>query len=296
MLSPELFKKIKRIEIVSKHLVENVLSGDYLSTFHGQGLEFSEVREYQAGDDVRLIDWNVTARLQKPFVKVFQEERELTVVLAVDISGSSEFGSRGSSKRELAAQLAAALGFAAAGHGDRVGMLLFSDRVEYALPARRGRTHVLRGVRDLLSFRARGRGSDLGPALLRLPSLAKRKAVVFLISDFQVEDPWTPLKGAALRYDLVPCLVGDPAEERPPAGMGMVPCRDPETGRHYWLDTDSPGARRAWDAAARARREALASGFLKLKSDWFEVRTDQDFLGPLVRFFKARERRSQQGR
>src|SRR5687768_14990505 len=164
MIETELIKKIRRIEIVSTRLVENVLSGNYLSTFHGTGLEFSEVREYMPGDEVRFIDWNVTARLDRPFIKVYQEERELTLILAVDISLSNDFGSRGSSKRELAAQVAAAIGFSAVKNQDRVGFLLFSDKVERFLPPKRGKRHLLRGIRDIMALPATGQGSSLGPA------------------------------------------------------------------------------------------------------------------------------------
>ena len=184
MIEKDLIKKIRRLEIVSTRLVENVLSGNYLSTFHGTGLEFSEVREYAPGDEVRLIDWNVTARLGLPFIKVFQEERELTIILAVDVSASSEFGTAGSSKRELAAQVAAALGFAAVQNQDRVGFLLFSDQVEAFLPPRRGKRHVLRGLRDILTMEPKGQGTDFAPAFKRLGAMARRGATVFLISDF----------------------------------------------------------------------------------------------------------------
>jgi uncharacterized protein (DUF58 family) len=295
-MDPSLVKRIRRLEIVSRHLVQDLLAGDYLSTFHGQGLEFSEVREYQPGDEVRSIDWNVTARMQQPYVKVYREERQLTVLLAVDLSASTEFGSRGSSKRELAAELAAALGFAAALNGDRVGLLLFSDRVELALPPRRGRLHALRLVREILTYKAQGKATRLEPALARLPSLAKSGAVVVLMSDFFAPGAETALKVPSRRYDLVACRLSDPAEESLPRGLGLVPAKDPENGRMAWLDSDSPSFVQAWSRRAAARREALRSGMRRIGCDLFEVRTGQDFVAPLVAFFKNRERRALQGR
>jgi uncharacterized protein (DUF58 family) len=295
-LEPALVKKIKRIEIISRHLVQDLLTGDYLSAFHGQGLEFSEVREYQPGDEVRSIDWNVTARMQLPYVKVFQEERELTVILMADISGSGEFGTQGSSKRELAADLCAALGFAAAFNGDRVGLILFSDRVEKVLPPKRGRLHALRLVREVLTHKAQSKGSDLKPALSRLPFVSRRHAVVFLLSDFQVPEIKAAMKAPALRYDLVACRLSDPAEETLPAGLGLLSVRDPETGRRAWLDSDSASVRRAWEAQTQERRRFVRQSLRQSHCDFFEVRTGQDFVGPLVGFFKNRVRRASSGR
>jgi uncharacterized protein (DUF58 family) len=296
MLDPVLFKKIKRLEIVSRHLVEDQLSGNYLSTFQGQGLEFSEVREYFPGDEVRRIDWNVTARMQKPFVKVFQEERELTVLFAVDVSSSTEFGSKGSSKRELAAQLVAALGFAAVSHGDRVGFVLFTDRMDQALPPRKGKTHLLRAVRDILSRRAEGRGTSLAAAAAALPSLARRRAVVFLISDFLAADPAASLKAAARRFDLIACRLSDKAEENLVPGLGLVPARDPESGKRYWLDADSGRVRRAWSGAFQKQKQSVEKELKRMRCDWFDVRTGEDFIPPMMRFFKLREKRKASGR
>lgn len=296
MIAPALVKKIKRLEIISRHLVQDLLSGDYLSTFHGQGLEFSEVREYQPGDEVRAIDWNVTARMQHPYIKVFQEERELTVMLVVDISRSTEFGTRGGSKRELAAELAAALGFAAAHNGDRVGLILFSDRVELALPPKRGRLHVLRIIRELLMRKAVGKGTDLGPALRRLPSLARRSGVVFLISDFLAPEAAVKLKASGLRYDLVACRLADRAESQLQPGLGIIASRDPESGRLAWLDTDSASFREEWQVRSETRRKELKKALHRSHCDLFEVTTGEDFVAPLVGFFKGRERHARMGR
>jgi uncharacterized protein (DUF58 family) len=291
MPTQDLFKHIHRLEIVSRRLVQTMLAGNYLSAFHGQGLEFEEVREYQIGDEVRSIDWNVTARQGRPFVKVFREERELTVLFAVDVSGSSSFGSRGSSKRELAARLVAALGLAAAGNGDRVGLLLFSDRVELALPARRGRAAVLRAVREVLKHPAQGRGTLFGPAARRLSSLGRRGAIVFWLSDLMAPDAEEALGAANVRYDVVACRLHDPLEWELPAGMGLLACADPESGERYLLDTDSRSARRAWAERGQAWRSECQRMLRGRQIDSLELATDQDISEPLLRFFKARERR-----
>jgi len=216
MEAADLFKKIRRLEIVSRHLVESALAGDYLSTFKGSGLEFAEVREYEPGDEVRSIDWNVTARLGRPFVKVHQEERELTLVLVVDVGASMATGSQGD-KRELAAQVAAALGLAASRGGDRVGFLFFSDRVEGWLPPKRGRGHLLRGLRDLLVLQPQGRGSDIGAALRHLSQAQRRRAAVFVLSDLLMDLENPAFKAAARRHDLVAVRTSDPLDEALPA-------------------------------------------------------------------------------
>ncbi len=286
----ELFRKVRRMEIVARHLVDSALAGQYLSSFKGSGLEFSEVREYEPGDEVRLIDWNVTARMGRPFLKVYQEERELTLVLAVDVSASQALGG-GGDKREVAAQVAAALGLAASRGGDRVGFLFFSDRVEGWLPPRRGKGHLMRGLRDLLSLDPGGRGTSLDPVLAHLGRALKRRASVFLISDLLLDLDRPGFSAAARRYDLVAVRTSDPLDEVLPAWVGLLAARDPETGRRVWLDTDSPWARRAW---ARRRAAALARNRAALRSravDLVEARTDSDVGLELYRFFRTRARR-----
>lgn len=290
MEAADLFKKIRRLEIVSRHLVESALAGDYLSTFKGSGLEFAEVREYEPGDEVRSIDWNVTARLGHPYVKVHQEERELTLLLMVDVGASMATGRLGD-KRELAALVAAALGLAASRGGDRVGFLFFSDRVEGWLPPKRGRGHLLRGLRDLLNLEPQGRGSDLGVALRHLGLAQRRRANVFVISDLLMDLDGPALKAAARRHDLVAVRTADPLDEALPAWVGLLAARDPETGRRVWLDTDSPWARAAW-----ARRQAAALGrnrqaLRRQQVDLVEAGTDRDAGADLLKFFRARSRR-----
>jgi uncharacterized protein (DUF58 family) len=292
MLETDVLKKIRRIEIVSTRLVENVLSGNYLSTFHGTGLEFSEVREYQPGDEVRLIDWNVTARTGRPFIKVFREERELTVILAVDISRSLQFGAKEASKRELAAQVAAAIGFAAVKNQDRVGFLLFSDKVESFLPPKRGKRHLLRGIRDVLVLEPEGKGSALAPAMARLGAMARRGATVFLISDFMMPGVEEALRAPSQRFDLIAARVRDAAEESLPKFAGLLPAQDPESGRRYWLDTDSFFARRRFENRRRQRLNDTLRALRRIRVDYFEARTDLDFTTDLVKFFKRREKRA----
>jgi len=290
MEAADLFKKIRRLEIVSRHLVESALAGDYLSTFKGSGLEFAEVREYEPGDEVRSIDWNVTARLGRPFVKVHQEERELTLVLVVDVGASMATGSQGD-KRELAAQVAAALGLAASRGGDRVGFLFFSDRVEGWLPPKRGRGHLLRGLRDLLVLQPQGRGSDIGAALRHLSQAQRRRAAVFVLSDLLMDLENPAFKAAARRHDLVAVRTSDPLDEALPAWVGLLAARDPESGRRVWLDTDSPWARAAW---ARRQAAALARARQSLRRqqvDLVEASTARDAGADLLKFFRARSRR-----
>lgn len=290
MDAADLFKKIRRMEIVARHLVDSSLAGEYLSSFKGAGLEFSEVREYEPGDEVRLIDWNVTARMGRPFLKIYQEERELTLVLAVDVSGSQGAGSAGD-KRDLAAQVAAALGLAATKNGDRVGFLFYSDRLEGWLPPRRGKGYLMRGLRDLLAMEAKGRGSSLVPMLQQLGRAQKRRASVFVISDLLYELDTPAFSGVALRHDLVAVRTSDALDDALPAWVGLIAARDPESGRRVWLDTDSPWARRAW---LRRREQVLSKARQSLRRrrvDLVETRTDGDVGLDLFKFFRARQRR-----
>jgi uncharacterized protein (DUF58 family) len=286
----DLLRQIRRLEIVSRHLVQNALMGNYQSTFKGSGLEFSEVREYEPGDEVRLIDWNVTARMGKPFIKLFHEEREMTALFLVDLSASHEAGSRGYSKRELAAQACAALGFAAAQNGDRVGFLFFSDRVEGYLAPKRGRRGVLRGLRELLTLQPKGTGSDIGPALKQLGWSLRRRATVFLLSDLLL--PLGGLKAVTRRHDLITLRLHDRLDEELPAWVGLLSARDPESGKRIFLDTDSPWARRAWARSRGAHLDQAGKLLRRLQVDRLDLRTDQDIGKPLLGFFRARAKRT----
>jgi uncharacterized protein (DUF58 family) len=290
MEAADLFKKIRRLEIVARRLVDGALAGEYLSTFKGSGLEFSEVREYEPGDEVRLIDWNVTARMGRPFIKIYQEERELTVILAVDVSASMSSG-RSGDKRELAAQVAAALGLAAATHGDRVGFLFFTDKVEGWLPPRRGKGHLLRGLRDLLALEPVGKGSGLEAALARLSRGQHRRATVFLIGDFLADTEGTAFSTAARRHDIVAIRTSDPLDEELPAWVGLLLAKDPETGRRVWLDTDSPWARGAYKRKRAEALDRMRRSLRRRQVDLVETRTGGDVGADLLGFFRSRERR-----
>lgn len=319
MISPELVRTIRYIQLRTRRAVTAAFAGEYRSVFRGQGMEFEEVREYQAGDDVGSIDWNVTARTGRPHVKRFVEERELTVFFMVDVSASGRFGSAGKAKTEVAAELAALVSFAAARQNDRVGLLAFSDRIELFVPAKKGITHVLRIVREILSIRPAGAGTDLAGAMRYLNLVLRRRATVFLISDFLESEPvaagrprrWRPgardaaaapdtaapiavttdLRMAARRHDLIAASIFDPREAELPAA-GMVELQDAESGRLTLLDTGSRRVRRDYERRARERRAALTRQLRELGIDEIPIRTDAGWVDRLVSFFRMRERRA----
>ena len=292
MLSTELLKKIRRIEIRTSHLVTDMLAGRYHSAFKGRGMEFEEVRPYQVGDDVRSIDWNVSARSGEPHIKKFREERELTVILAVDVSASQGFGSSGQLKRELVAELAATLAFAAIRNNDKVGLLLFTDRVERFLPPRKGVRHVLRIIRELLTVRPSGTGTDLASALDELNRITRRRSVVFAISDFQDDDEtWTrALKRSALRHDVIPVVVSDVRETVLPQ-VGILELEDAETGRRVVVDTSRRRVRNRFETHARDRASFRDRAFRRMRLEPIEVRTGESFIEPITSYFRKRERR-----
>jgi uncharacterized protein (DUF58 family) len=287
MLPREILRKVRRIEIRTRRLVDDVLGGEYHSVFKGRGMEFSEVREYQPGDDIRTIDWNVTARSGHPHVKKYVEERELTVILMVDASSSSEFGSALHMKGEVAAELAALLAFSAIKNNDRVGLLIFTDVVEKFVPPRKGRSHVLRVIRELLYFQPRDRRTNIAAALEYLQRVVRRKAVVFLISDFWAPEYQRPLRVASRRHDLIAVLVSDPRElELPP--MGWVEFEDAESGELLLVDTNSRSFRSAFQQRARAAAAGRQQLLKQLHMDTVEIWTDQPYDRPLMHFFRQR--------
>ena len=292
MLTPELLRKIRQIEISTRHLVQDTFAGDYHSVFKGQGMEFDEVRLYSPGDEVRNIDWNVTARMGTPYVRRYHEERELTVMLVVDASGSGDFGSSGRFKRDLAAELTAVLAFAATTNNDRVGLLIFTDRVELLIPPRKGRRHVLRLIREMLVFKPQGRGTDVRLALDTINLVLKRKGIVFLVSDFllDTESYRRSLAATNQRHDVVAMDLGDPLERRIPS-VGLVALEDAETGILSWVDTSSRRWREAFDARVDGHEEAKKQLFAGLSVDRIQVMTDRDYVAGLNAFFKARSRR-----
>jgi uncharacterized protein (DUF58 family) len=290
MIPHEVLRQIRRLHLRARRAVEDVLGGEYHSVFKGAGIAFEEVREYQPGDDVRGIDWNVTARLGTPFVKRYKEERELTVVLLVDVSGSQNFGSGRQPKREVLAELAAVLAFSAVSNNDRVGLVCFSDKVERFVPPRKGTRHVLRLLRDLLFCQSERRGTSVGAALDFANKVLRRRAVMFLLSDFLDQSYERPFKRTGRRHDLVAVRVTDPREEQLPP-VGLVELEDAETGEVILVDAGSRVVRDGLAARARERSESLRRLARAAEVDLVDVTTDGRHLDALVRFFRLRERR-----
>lgn len=290
MLSSELMQQIRRIQIRTNRAINDLLAGQYESVFKGQGMEFKEVREYVPGDDVRSIDWNVTARTGHPHVKVLAEERELTVMLMVDMSGSGRFGSVSRFKNELAAELCAVLAFAAIKNNDKVGLVIFTDDVELFVPPKKGSNHVLRVIREVLCFQPKGTGTDIPAALHFLNGIQKRRAVVFIVSDFMDAEYEQALSIANRRHDVIAAAVSDPREETLP-DVGLAALRDAETGHEMLVDTSDATVRADYEKAARQRAARRDEVFRRTKVDAMHVRTDKPYVDEIHRFFRMRERR-----
>jgi uncharacterized protein (DUF58 family) len=290
MLTKELLKQVRQIEIRTKGLVNQVFSGEYHSVFKGRGMEFSEVREYQFGDDIRNIDWNVTARFGHPYIKVFEEERELTVMLMVDLSGSLMFGSVAKTKQRIAAELSAILAFSALKNNDKVGLILFTDKIEKFVPPRKGRKHVLRIIREVLSFEPEGKSTNLKGALEYMNNTIKKKSIAFLISDFMDEGYEKILRIVGRKHDLIGIVLDDRREKEIP-NIGLVKLTDAETGLERWIDTGSKRVRSQM-ISDRIQREKLRNSiFVKSGLDRIEVTTGSNYIQPLVQFFRRREKR-----
>lgn len=290
MIPKELLRKVRQIQIRTSRVVNDVFAGQYHTVFRGRGMEFEEVCPYQIGDDVRLIDWNVSARYGEPFIKKFREERELTVMLVVDASRSGLFGSGRQFKLDVAAELCAVLALSAIRSNDKVGLILFTNRVEKYVPAKKGTQHVLRIIRELLYHEPEGRGTDIAEALGFLNRVTVRKSVCFLVSDFLAEDYESALRVARRRHDLIPVVITDPRELELPAA-GFIELEDAETGEFVLIDTSSARLRRRFAADRRAAVEERETMFRKMDTDTIDIRTDQPYVEPLVRFFRKRERR-----
>lgn len=290
MLTRDLLKRLRKIEITTNRVVRDTLAGQYHSVFKGRGMAFSEVRPYQPGDEIRTIDWNVTARMQEPYVKVFTEERELTVMLLVDRSGSGDVGVSQRTKSEVAAEIGAMIAFSAITNNDRVGLALFTDEVERFVPPKKGRKHVMRVLTEILSFQPSRKGTNLADALTFLHQSTKRRCVAFVVSDFMADGWETPLSIAAQRHDVVPIVLSEPGQGELP-DVGLLHAQDPETGEVYVVDTSSAFVRteyRRLFEASVARRDRT---FQKLQLDSIAMGADDDFVNPLVRFFRNRSRR-----
>lgn len=289
-ISPELIKKIRDIQVKTNHLVNHMMSGEYVSAFKGRGMEFSEVREYEPGDDVRLIDWNVTARMGHPYIKEFREERELTVMLLVDVSSSGEFGSVEKLKNEVAAEIASVLAFSAIKNNDKVGLIVFSDKIEHYIQPQKGRAHIWNLIRTILNFVPEGRHTDLNLPLEYLLRVQKRKSVAFLISDFQAEDYLRNLRLVRQKHDLIAISISDPRESELP-DVGWVHLEDSETGETLLVDTSDRARVKQWSQQKMKDQQDRKKQFHANGVDIIEIRTDQSLTQPLIRFFKMREKR-----
>ncbi len=301
-VSADLLKKVKLLELRTRVQVRDVFGGKYQSIFKGHGMDFSEVREYIPGDDIRTIDWNVSARMDEPYVKIYREERELTILLMVDVSGSENFGTQISKqdsrweeknkrliKREIAAELTALFALCALAYNDKVGLLLFSDQIEHFVAPKKGRSHVLRLIRDVLAFKPQSRGTSISSALEYALHALRKRAVVFLISDFIDRGYESVFRVASRKHDIVALEMFDPRERRLPS-VGLIPLRDRETGNGHWVNT-SVWTRKAFEDEARKWSEQRQAFFKKNSIDHVELPIDQPYFPPLVRFFRNREKR-----
>ena len=287
MIPREILKKVKRIEIQTRGLVNNFFGGEYHSVFKGRGMTFSEVREYQPGDDIRLIDWNVTARSGNPFIKVFEEERELTVLLIVDISASGIFGSGSHLKKNIGAEIASVLGFSAIKNNDKVGLILFSNEVVKYVPPKKGKSHVLRVIRELLYTKPTGNGTSIKNALEFFMKVSKRRCVVFLLSDFLDKEYWDSIRIVNRKHDLIGIKIYDPFEVNLP-DIGMIKVEDPETGSMFWIDTSYvPDLQKMNNENIRSL-VSLEKESAKIGLDFISISTAEDYVDPLMKFFKRR--------
>ena len=290
MNTTELLKKVRKIEIKTKGLSNHIFAGEYHTAFKGKGMAFSEVREYQLGDDIRTIDWNVTARYNNPFVKIFDEEREMTVMLLVDISKSGKFGTQKKTKKEIATELSAVLAFSAIQNNDKVGVIFFTDIIEKFIPPKKGKSHILRIIRELLAFEPENSGTNISAALEYFSSVIKKRSVCFILSDFLDHDFTKPLQIANKKHDIVAVRIHDKREERLP-DVGMIKMLDAEIGKSNWVDTSSKRIRTDFGNKYKKRAEKLKQDFLLCGVDHININTAESYIKPLINFFKQRENR-----
>lgn len=291
MLPRELIKKIRHIQIRTSHTVNDVMAGAYESVFKGQGIEFDEIRPYTVGDEVKNIDWNVTARMNEPFIKKFVEEREMTVMLLIDLSASGNFGSKEKSKKEIAAELAAILAFSAIKNNDKVGLIIFTDKIEHFVPPKKGKRHVLRLIREVLYFQPENKKTDITCALQYLNKVTTRKTVTFLISDFLTHGHEKALKIVSRKHDLIAVNIFDPREKELPK-IGIIEIHDAETGKQMLINTNSETTRESFKKTQQEREDNLKKFFRLIKVDQIEIDTSKDYTDPLVKFFKNRKKRN----
>ncbi len=288
METKDLIKKVRKIEIKTRRLSDHIFSGEYHTSFKGRGMTFSEVRQYQFGDDIRAIDWNVTARYNEPYVKVFEEERELTMMLMVDISGSESFGTKNQLKSEIVTEIAATMAFSATQNNDKIGLILFSDQIELYIPPKKGKSHVLRIIRELIEFQPKSKKTDLSQALKFLSGTQKKKAIVFVISDFMMEDDYEKtLKIAGKKHDLTGIRVYDIREEKMP-NIGIVEMEDAETGEIMVVDTSSKQVRLSYEKNYRDKINYFSTLFSKCGSGTVSARVDESYVTKLLGYFKSR--------
>ena len=289
-ISPELLQKIRAIQVKTNYLVNDIMTGEYVSAFKGRGMEFSEVREYQPGDDIRLIEWNVTARMGLPFIKEYKEERELTLMLLVDVSSSGDFGSGGKRKSEIIAEMASVLAFAAIKNNDKIGLIVFSDKIEHTIPPKKGKAHVWNIIRTILDFNPEGKGTDLNVPLEYLLKVQKRKTVTFLISDFQAQNFHSTLRLAKQKHDIIALWINDPRERTFP-DVGLVHLEDGETGEPILVDTSDARMVRQFEQMGHKQFLTMKKFFNSIGIDILEIRTDRSLVEPIIRYFKMREKR-----
>ena len=290
METSEIFKKVRKIEIKTRGFSNQIFSGHYHSAFKGRGMAFSEVREYQYGDDIRTIDWNVTARFNHPFVKIFDEERELTVMLIIDVSASNEFGTKTQFKQKLITEISAVLAFSAIQNNDKVGVIFFSNKIEKFIPPKKGTSHILRIIRELIDFKPENKETDIAEALRYFTNVIKKRCTAFLISDFQDKDFDNAIKIANRKHDLIAIKIFDEREMEIP-DLGLIKVKNAETGKTSWIDTSDPKLRKNHRKWVFQKEKYLDDLFIKSGMDVAKVRTDQDYVKPLVNLFKKREAR-----
>ena len=287
MDTKELIKKVRKIEIRTRRISKDIFSGEYQSAFKGRGMAFSEVREYMVGDDIRTIDWNVTARLHHPYIKVFEEERELTVILLVDVSGSESFGTKQQYKRELITELCAVLSFSSLQNNDKIGVIFFTDKIEKFIPPKKGKQHVLRIIRELIEFRPSSNKTNITEALRYLLNVIKKRSIVFVLSDFQSSEFEDALKISAKKHDTIAMQIYDQREESVP-DVGLVRASDPESGEERWIDTSSRKVRDEYQKWWNDKQTELKNIFNRSNVDLVKLRTDESYIAPLMNFFKRR--------